>query len=273
MNQILSPLFAFSLFASLLVSCATSSPSLRSQDFSHLFEHRSGLIVPAEVLGADDPKAKCRMEFTGAQGRKQTLDFERGQDTYFMELPAGIYQVTNLSCGRGVYAIENQPPWARFVVNEGSLSYFSLLRFRLDQEAMVQHPSRKDSVEAFERTWKNLSPSDRQRLVFAMDGRKLTENMKEIQPDVSFHFHSPQPPANVAELKEPVLDCYRRETIQNHTLLGKTEYELSYRNGRLEKMTPGSRSSNTFSPQFFECLDKAFQDYRPAGAVNLKVIL
>lgn len=261
----------FLALAILLTSCATSTPALKSQSFSHLFQHRSGLIVPAEVQVTDNPNDKCKMEFSDTKGKRQSLALDPGQDVYFLELPAGVYQVTSLSCGRGVFAVENQPPWARFVVNDGSLSYFSFIQLHPNKEIMVKYPSRQESLEAFQKTWKALSPSDRQRLVFAMDGRKMNEKMQDIQKDVSFHFQSPHPPANSSELKEPVIECYRKETIQNHTLLGTTEYQATYQNGKLLKMTPGSRSANTYSPQFFECIERALSDYRPPGSVSLKI--
>jgi hypothetical protein len=257
------------VLAGFSMSCATTAPVVSSQDFSRLFEHRSGLIVPVETSSSE--VKDCRMEFSDTKGRKQNVRFETGKDVYFAELPAGSYQVSKLACDRSVYTIENQPPWSRFVINEGSLSYFPLLKFNSpEKDVLIQFPDREQSVEAFKNTWKALSTEDRNRLILAQDGRKLTEKMQDIQKVVSFQFLNTQA-SGYEQIKEPVLDCSQKEILQHITVLGKTEYILEYKNRKLEKMEGGSRTSSTYSPQFFECLEKAFTDFRPETSKDVKI--
>ncbi len=257
------------LFVGISVSCATSTPVVGSQDFSHLFERRSGLIVPVETSANEEKN--CRMEISDTKGQKQNVKFETGKDVYFAELPAGSYQVSKLACDRSIYTVEHQPPWSRFVINEGSLSYFPLLRFNSpNKEVLIEFPDRTQSIDAFRKTWNALSSDDRARLILAHDGRKLTEKMLDTQKVVSFQFLNSQA-TGYEQIKEPVLSCSQKEVLQNITVLGKTEYLLEYKNKKLQKMEGGARSASTYSPQFFECLEKAFSEFKPDSAQDIQI--
>ena len=115
-----------------------------------------------------------------------------------------------------------------------------------------------------------LSTSDRERLVLAQDGRKLTEKMQDIQSVVLFQYSHEQP-HGFDDIKAPVLECQQKEIIQNHTTLGKTQYNLIYQKGNLSKMMGGSRATNTYSPQFFECVEKAFTQFHPPAEKDIKL--
>lgn len=257
------------LIAFFSVSCANNVPSKKAPTWGELFQHRAGLIVPVEVNG--DENSQCRMEFSSTTGKRQTVNFEPGQDLYFVDLPPGSYQVTKLACLRATYPVENNQLWTRFVINDGNLSYFSMLRFNpKDDKVLIQHPDREQTVAMFRQTIKTLQPSDRARLVLAQDGRKLTEQMTEIQKTALFQYSNPKA-TGFEEIKEPVLECQQREIIQNRTLLGKTEYKLLYRNGHLSKMSGGARSTSTYSPQFYECVENAFTQFHPDPEQEVKL--
>lgn len=257
------------LFALFAASCATQTPVKRAPTFGELFQHRAGLIIPAEVLG--DENSNCRMEFSNTTGRRQAVNFENGKDLYFIDLAPGSYQVTKLACLRASYQVEGNPLWTRFVINDGNLSYFSMLRFSpSNSKVLIQHPDREQTVEMFKQVLKTLQPSDRERLVLAQDGRKLTEKMQEIQKSVFFQYFNTQA-IGFEQIKDPVLECQQRELIQNRTLLGKTEYRLLYKNGNLSKMSGGARSTSTYSPQFFECVEKAFTQFHPEAKQEVKL--
>ncbi len=107
-------------------------------------------------------------------------------------------------------------------------------------------------------------------MVLAHDGRKLTEKMLDTPKGASFQFLNSQA-KGYEQIKEPVLGCSQKEILQNITVLGKTEYLLEYRNNKLEKMEGGSRTSSTYSPQFFECLERAFTEFRPETSQDVKI--
>jgi hypothetical protein len=259
-------LFLLSIISS---ACVTQTPFLKAQEFKSIPASASGLIVPAEVRGSDG--FQCRMEFSDEGGGTHRLFFDQGKDVYFAELSPGSYKVNRLACEHGSYYVENDPYWSRIVINPGTLSFFSPLRFNsASEKVLIQHPDREQTVEAYRQTLRSLASRDRERLVHAQDGKKLTEKMQDIQKVALFHFSANQPDG-FESFKKSVMDCEQKELTQNHTVLGKTEYQLTYQHSKLQKMTGGARNTATFSPSFYECVEKTFQSYQPQNSGELKV--
>ncbi len=268
---------ALLVLGTLLNACA-SSQGLRPVTADRAGDV-TGLIVPFELQAQDSAvdRLDCQLTFRFNDSmREYDVTLQRGQDSLFLEAPAGSYRMRTFYCGSGRTFELNDIFPTGFEVKDGAITVMAPILIKMTEgktRATFHQLDRKETQARVKAAFAKLPSIATHRVVSAYTGQPVAQALSTPYRGLQWLVHTSVRDSRdldeVNEAGKKIQACYEAEGVSNPLQLGAWKFTAEYMGGKFEKLTVDPVFHHTLSRSLMKCVEGEVRDTK---LTNLKKV-
>ncbi|MDR3607089.1 MAG: hypothetical protein P4M08_06900 [Oligoflexia bacterium] len=218
---------------------------------------------------------------TAGGRRLYALELNPRRHFAFFEAPVAQYQADSLKCADGTKWEVTDFLKGGFSLTAGQINYLGLIEFRTeigDRGLSVVQAGQKETTLALMEDLKTLPARWHSKIFNPFTNKPITAKMLEVKNSYQLSVQTKitrkkgeKPSIQTASLVSALQACDNDEQRRFPYRIGTLRMTATYQDGKY--MGLRDESSNSFSDEFIQCLEKSLKDYKAAPNSRIEVTL